>query len=516
MMGRRGFIGATGAFAAAVPVKDANGDAVAAQDIGEERMRFGVLSDIHITTSKQQPYFERALRQFDAWKVDGVLACGDLADYGMEQQLQLVADSWFKVFPDGKGGDGRPVVNLMHYGDHDVAPAYWDLDEAKKAWPSEEERKRGVIVNGDRKAIWERCFREPWAPIQIKNVKGYDFVLAHFTRGEPTNKWGHNTPGLEEFFASHTFDPSRPFFYSQHRVPRNSVLEPTAANLDEGKSTALFSKYPNIVAFCGHCHTTAAFEKNIWQGAFTCIQVPSLRYCCTMCGRENGYSTVDRPPIPPYQMMPQHPSERTHQGLLCIVGTKGLSIRRWEFEEGKLLGPDWVVSFASFRQKPDEKPYSYAYRTKTSHPVEFASGAQKKFKIEFTKGTDRGGNRHDFFTVSFPPAVNGLERANDYEVSVELQKGSVERCLVSKRVYSPRYLYGTESETVPVSCNFAAEEVPPGWLIRFVARPVTAFGVKGEPIATPWEFRAWGKTAKEAAEIARELNLPPYLKKKAK
>jgi hypothetical protein len=97
---------------------------------------------------------------------------------------------------------------------------------------------------------------------------------------------------------------------------------------------------------------------------------------------------------------------------------------------------------------------------------------------------------------------------------VELQKGDVERCLVSKRVYSPRYLYGVESETVPVICNFAAEEVPPGWLIRFVVRPVTAFGVKGDPIATPWEYRAWGKTAKEAEKIAREMNLPAYLKKK--
>ena len=79
------------------------------RDIGYERMRFGVLSDIHITTSKQQPYFEKVLRQLDAWKVDGVLACGDLADYGLEQQLQLLADSWFKIFPNGKGSDGRSV-----------------------------------------------------------------------------------------------------------------------------------------------------------------------------------------------------------------------------------------------------------------------------------------------------------------------------------------------------------------------------------------------------------------------
>ena len=211
MIGRRVFLGATGAFAT-VAGRAARGGVrpPEMQDIGEEKMRFGVLSDIHITTSKQQPYFEKALRQLDAWKVDGVLACGDLADYGLEQQLQLVADSWFKVFPDGKGSDGRTVVNLMHYGDHDMSQSYWDLEEARKAWPSAEARKNGIIFDGDRKAIWERCFKEPWAPIQIKTVKGFDFILSHFTRGEPTNKYGHNTPGLEEFFAARKFDPAKP------------------------------------------------------------------------------------------------------------------------------------------------------------------------------------------------------------------------------------------------------------------------------------------------------------------
>ena len=80
-----------------------------------------------------------------------------------------------------------------------------------------------------------------------------------------------------------------------------------------------------------------------------------------------------------------------------------------------------------------------------------------------------------------------------------------EKNVVSKQRNSP-WLW------IPSLC--AAEEIPMGWLIRFVARPVTAFGVKGEPISTPWEFRAWGKNAKAAAAIARELNLPPYRRKK--
>ena len=35
-----------------------------------------------------------------------------------------------------------------------------------------------------------------------------------------------------------------------------------------------------------------------------------------------------------------------------------------------------------------------------------------------------------------------------------------------------------------------------------------------DAVGIPWEFRAWGKNAKEAEKIAREMNLPAYLKKK--
>ena len=101
MIGRRGFLGSTGAFAA-VAGRAARGDArPPVADIGEEQLRLGVLSDIHITDRRQQPYFEKALRQLDDWKEDAVLACGDLADYGLKQQLELLAETWFKVFPGG-------------------------------------------------------------------------------------------------------------------------------------------------------------------------------------------------------------------------------------------------------------------------------------------------------------------------------------------------------------------------------------------------------------------------------
>ena len=480
---RRGFLGAAGAFAAVAPNAFAAAKSFA---LGTERMRFGVLSDLHVNIAGVKSYLEKTFRKLDSWKVDGILASGDLADLGMEQELQMLADTWFKVFPGGKSTlDGRTVANLMHYGDHDMSVSYWNRPEVQKAIPDEEKRRSSVIFDNDRKAIWERCFKESWTPIVHKNVKGYDFVLSHFTRGEPDNKYGHRTPGLEEFFASRKFNSRKPVFYSQHRVMRNTVLGPSAANLDEGRSTKLFSKYPNLIAFCGHCHTSSSNEKNIWQGAFSCIEVPSLSYCCTMGGRENGYCGADRvPPSPPKpaKTMGQHPSGHTHQGMLCIVYDKAVVLRRWEFEYDKQIGPDWVIPLESFAMPVDEKPFSYAYRTKNAPVPQFTAGA--KISLSRAKSKDRSGAAHNMIVVEFPPAVS--PRANDYEVSAELLQGDVERVLCQKRVFSPRYMYGEEMETQNVKCLFTPEEVPYGWTVRYSVRPVNAFGVKGNALSTPF------------------------------
>ena len=148
---------------------------------------------------------------------------------------------------------------------------------------------------------------------------------------------------------------------------------------DDGTVTDILSKYPNAVAFCGHCHMGGAFEKSVWQGAFTCFQVPSLRYCVTMQGRENGYSLRDRAkwvPALPSKCMSQLGSTGCHQGFLCIVHDRALVVRRWEFEQDKPVGPDWIVPFSSFSQGRDERPFSFAVREKAVGVAEFPKEAK--------------------------------------------------------------------------------------------------------------------------------------------
>jgi hypothetical protein len=138
---RKSFLGAGIATAAFSAVSSPADQSV--KPVGQRRMRLGVLSDLHITDAASTEPFEAVLRIFDREKVDGVVVCGDLTDFGTETQLKLLADAWFKVFPDGKRSDGEPVANLMHYGDHDICDkTYRDRKKCVNLYPDEEAMKK--------------------------------------------------------------------------------------------------------------------------------------------------------------------------------------------------------------------------------------------------------------------------------------------------------------------------------------------------------------------------------------
>src|SRR5574344_2691695 len=114
---RRMFLGG---MAATAGLAMADGCAAAATGFGGgEQLRVGILSDIHLREPGTEMYFVKALAWYRDQGVDAVIIAGDMADQGQVAQLQLVADSWYKVFPDDKGADGRHVETMFVYGNHD-------------------------------------------------------------------------------------------------------------------------------------------------------------------------------------------------------------------------------------------------------------------------------------------------------------------------------------------------------------------------------------------------------------
>ena len=447
------------------------------------RLRLGVLADLHVARENAFTLknLEKALRAYDAFGADAVLCCGDLTNLGYIDQLEAIAETWFKVFPGNRRSDGAPVVQLFHYGDHDMSgEKYSQLESERKRFADEAARRAAILTMENRAAVWERCFREQWKPLMVNNVGGFTFVRAHFTVGEEGNPNGNRTPGLAECLSALSADPGRPFFYLQHRIPRNTAGGPNAWGQDDGTTTQVLSRYPNCIAFCGHGHVCSVSDRNLWQGAFTCLEVPSLRYCMTAAGRENGYAIGDRPPRPPYLTMPPLPAHLkasdplsgSHQGLFVEVGEAAVEVRRWDFAHDCDMAPPWVIPLPTTA----ERPYAPEVRARTEPVPSFPAGA--KVSLRTASAEDRGGRTREFVSVEFPAAAP--TRANDYEVRLELRRGDVVRVLDTRRVYSPAYLWGAKKERErPVACLWPRDEMPAQGDLRFVVEPLSSYERRG-------------------------------------
>ena len=263
---RRDFMRATASFAALGGLASIAGEGAA-----RPNLRMGILSDIHVP--KDAKWFEKALRYFDAQKVDGVLITGDLTTWNKFHEFETVASTWFKVFPDDRRSDGEHVERLFITGNHDVDGFAYDGAKFKS---EEEARPESFFFH--REELWRRLFREDYKPISCRTVKGYKFVLrnwhSHLNKafGKDLQREANPTPA---FFAAHAdeFPPDKVFFYAQHDVLDNTVNAPWLVSgvrfgngQDDGANTKVLSRFPNCVAFTGHSHNTLTDEQSIWQG----------------------------------------------------------------------------------------------------------------------------------------------------------------------------------------------------------------------------------------------------------
>lgn len=479
-LGRRAFIGCGAAFAAGF------GKVVLGADIcpsGQTNLQVGVLADIHLTASAPHAdvRFEKALRYFDSRKADAVLLCGDIADYGLISELVRAGEIWDKVFPSNRRSDGAHIEKLFHFGDHDNG------GYAHSRHPDYARRKaeidRDAIFLADRKAVWRKAFHEDWSPILVKRVKGYTFVLGNHQCLDPAvDRYGDVVPGVDTALAALKPDPSKPFFYSQHRILRGTAGGADVWGQEAGVVTKILSNYPNCFAFCGHGHVQVTDERSIWQGAFTAVEVPSLRYLLQHPGRENGYCITD------FKKNAQHPPQMKmtstwgdgHGGLFMSVSDDAIVLERLDMDTHEKVGPDWLVPLA----RSAEKPYDHARRAKRDPAPVWPAGAQAS--VTFLKnGANRVGTKTDQYVVMFPsaPSVGSAPRAYDYAVKAIGTKGGVERTLCEKCVYSP-YIYRSERRDRQLAmCVFATSELAGDYAaLRFEMRPRNAFGRAGKPL----------------------------------
>lgn len=440
--------------------------------LGEPNLRIGIVSDIHITDVPSAETLRHTFEYFRDRKADGVIMAGDLADWGLESQLQIVADTWFSVFPKDRRPDKEHIEKLFIYGNHDMDGAGWGVGEKHGMTPEEVQRQN---IGKHPAEVWKRCFHEKWVPVYLKTVKGYHFVGAHWHDA-------NNVPGLEELLDANAdkLKGTKPFFYFQHPHPRNTCNGPWAWGQDDGTVTRLLSRYPNAVAFSGHSHSPLNDERDLWQGAFTSIGTASLRYQYPLGARENTYEDGSREHIP--SQMPIMYCQDGRQGMFMMVYDDCITLERREFVHDQPVGDNWIIPLPC----TGDAPLSYERRAKEAKVPQFASGD----KVTVTRGTgkDRYGTEQKQVTVHFPSVLakrTGV-RAYDYEVQVEYRYIDVTMIAATKRVFSPKCYLGEAQDEGEVICVYGETELPEYRDVRFVVRPCECFGKKGNPIYSDW------------------------------
>ena len=377
-------------------------------------LRFGVLSDIHVTTPESTKLFRKALAYFRRRGVDAVLVAGDLTDWGLKSNLISVKEAWDAEM------SGSGIVPLFCTGNHDFDGwNYGDMTiDMHTMGFSESER----IVKFGMKETWEEVFGEPWAPIRKRTVKGYDFISSEYKSNGAFPQW------MSEHGAELKGD--KPFFYFQH-VPIFTDKGQPHPNWEFGIDRAL-KAYPNCLAFTGHVHHPFSVESNIRQLDFTEVSIPSLSYASVLGGYENGrckrdpqHSTLAMP------ILPERFDLRGGQGYIVSVFGSELVVERRDFEEDVEGAEDWLVPLPLGRTRPYDLKAQAARLPVPQFPAEAV------LQTETRNSVLRNGSWCIVLKCDFPTAVdeNG-GHAFDYEIRAVPRDGSQP---MVKRFLSPAY-----------------------------------------------------------------------------
>ena len=433
-------------------------------------LRFGVISDIHVTTPESTAVFRRALAFFRDRGADAVLIAGDLSDWGLKSGFKYVAETWYDVFPNDCAPDGRKVTKLFVTGNHDHE-GWWygdmTLDMHVQGYSEDE-----ALSKLGMKQCWEEAFHEPYAEIRRRTVKGYDFISSEWCPGDRKDDMA-----ISRWLAGHAAElrGDKPFFYFRH-IPLPGTVCGSPERTKNTTLTDVLRRFPGCIAFTGHTHWTLNDERSIWQEEFTAISVPSLSYTWTPNGYENGDDSRRGDAKADMARLPSRENLEEAQGYFISVYDDRMEVERHDFEHMKEAAAPWIVPLGAGR----EKPYARMTHAQATPVPQFPSGAEVRAFV--TNSDTRNAHWTIFMTLAFPAASARGGRVFDYEICAEMEEGG--QVAATKRYLSPAFHKLPEAEPEAVSFRFDAMDLPESGKYRFKVYPRNCFGVRGDPICS--------------------------------
>ena len=481
-LGRRGFLRGAAAFSAL------GAPNVWGQDRNRPLLTVGIVSDTHIGPREATANFERTLKFFRDRKVDAVMHCGDISDWGLRSGFAYAAESWHKVFPNGKGAEGRMVLKLFCTGNHDYEGwLYPDMAAEMHALGYSEDE---AAVKLGMKACWEEVFQEPFETVRKRTVNGFDFVGTEFQGLNQGTDW------LKEHGGE--LDPSKPFFTFHHVPPANTTTGSFCKHKSQVRITQALSSFLNAVAFSGHTHRTINDERMIWQGGFTAVSVPSLSHAGVRHGYENGGDVRDGTSTRAMPVIPARLRRERPQGLVMTVYSDRLELERYDFVKFVHTAPAWHVPLPVATVN---RPYEPKRHSARALVPEFPPDATLSLHTGNT--LMRNGKWAIVMIAEFPAATAvPAVRAFDYELKAIPEDGTKP---MVKRFLSPAFHKLKEEEPSQVEFWFNVLDLPQDVTYRIEVCPRNCFGACGKPLVSS------SRRGKPGGAKSNELPLPKKL-----
>lgn len=408
MIRRRDFIFGSSAFAGQIALFGCRTSARR-----EPGVRFGILSDTHVTGPECAAELRRALKFFREADVDAVLHCGDVTDLGYLRELEVFKAVWNGIML-------QSVRFIAAMGNR-------DLSDTGKFPREKRERERDQLLIGSGRAFGIRSFE----------VNGVNVIAVD---------WKHEGE-LEAYMTAHPElrDPSRPLIVIQHPHPKGTVFGADGWMADDERAGCYLRMFPKAMVFSGHSHVPLNELGSLWRGDFTSAAAGSyyLGPSTAKGGRE--VSVVD-------------------------VSDDGAMLHRYDLSSGETLTSD--LAFASMKRPAPKKSgeirfvqwnignFSFGKHGETAISTDESEERARDYRrmivawdadliglSEFNPAFDRGGGKaRDLIFGGFPFFADGPHQG--YQGNAVASRTSL-RNVVSRpyaRRVQPTYMLCGETE----------------------------------------------------------------------
>jgi Icc-related predicted phosphoesterase len=296
----------------------------------ESGIRFGVISDTHVTATKAtEQYRLKKAFEFFSERTDLVLVAGDLTDNGTEPEME----TWKNIRDESLA---VPLIASM--GNHEFNR--WENFENATGCKANEAR----IINGYY-FIW-----------MSPGSGSFDAQTGRAT-GNGTQTYAYAVDWLLEKLAeAEAADPDKPIFVFYHHPTLNTYYRTTASYDEAIGLKGILDGHSRVVAFSGHMHTPNNLATSLWQGSYTAVNTCTLSYVALEGGTLWGSSPPNR--------------ANFAQGMVVDVQDSKVEIKNYDFFADTWVNQTWTFDTA------EPFPYTAEKRLAAAKKPQFAADAE--------------------------------------------------------------------------------------------------------------------------------------------